>query len=255
MADVKTTALTEATSLDGDDLLYAVVDGASRKITRDNALAGSGPFAGISHNESIYPFPHYYLAGFHDSAWGSTGIATAVAGSDDRFWGWLIWLNAGQEVDALVVNVQTAANASSGATVRLGLFANDGINGTPGTTVIESGDVSIESTGQKIGTATAAALTRTGWYWALGKASMGTATTNPIFRGTTSAGLSLPIPGLQLPGSSLASNSAVPLGRHGVIAGDVVAGSGTFGATFAGTFSPLTPNQSSFPYIAVRVSA
>ncbi len=221
----------------------------------DHDTTWQGTLTSVRHTAEIYSYPHYYIAGFHDSGWQSVTIGTNVANSDDKFWAWLIWLNQGREVDALVANVQTAADASSGATIRLGLFDNDGANGLPGTKVIETGDLSIETSGQKIGTATGVTLGRTGWYWAVGKSSMGATATNPVFRGPSTGGLGLPIPGLQKPGSDMASNGGLPKGTHGMISGQVTSGAGAFAATFTPDSYAAIANSTAYPYIAVRISA
>jgi hypothetical protein len=129
--------------------------------------------------------PHWFgnATFYGEDAWGTTSEFRASAGnSDGVLMAWPIPVSRRIDIDALAVNVATAAD--SGDHVQLGVYASDGDNNRPSTLLATTGDVTIDTTGEKIGTFTAITL-YPGLYWFAALADIAGAT-NPRFAGNNS---------------------------------------------------------------------
>lgn len=115
--------------------------------------------------------------------WGSAQIGSTAANSNGVLSAWPIPIPEPITVDALRINVQTAADALDD--VRLGIYQGDGKGGRPATLVVQTVDIAVDSTGVKTPTFTAVLLSP-GLYWFAIQGSNIDGSTNPIFRGTGS---------------------------------------------------------------------
>ncbi len=116
----------------------------------------------------------------YSAAWTTSTLNSTVGNSDGMLVSWPIPIPEPITVDAMRINVQTAADA--GDDVRLGIYQGDGVGGQPSTLVVQTADIPVDSTGAKTSTFTAVLLSP-GLYWfaILGVNLDGV--TNPVFRG------------------------------------------------------------------------
>lgn len=143
MADAKLSALTEATTLTGDEYVYVVDDPAGvpvdRRVTVTNLL-GSASVA----QPQLYDGTNYGLTlpGF---ALAGEGAGTFATNPNWTYYTPMI-LSATRTLDLLQLNVSTAATA--GATASLSVHAADS-NFNPTSLAVDAGTVAIDSTGVK----------------------------------------------------------------------------------------------------------
>ncbi len=112
--------------------------------------------------------------------WSAVQLGSNASNSNGQLAAWPIPIPEPITVDALRINVSTAADA--GDDVRMGIYTNDGLNGAPGALHATTTDVVIATTGTKDGTFTAVLLSPGLWWFAICGVNID-GSTNPKFRG------------------------------------------------------------------------
>jgi hypothetical protein len=112
--------------------------------------------------------------------WQTAKINALASLTDGRIVAYPIPIPRKVSVDALRINVSTAAD--SGDKVRLGIYAGNGAGGRPRTLIVDAGDTLIDTTGVKTTTFTAVTLTP-GLHW-FALLAIVAGSTGPQWRGT-----------------------------------------------------------------------
>ncbi len=116
------------------------------------------------------------------TGWNTTTIRSTASASNGKLETWPIPVPEAITVDALRINVQTAADTNDD--VRLGIYVGDGEGGRPATLLATTADVPVDATGLQTATFTAVLLSP-GLYWFAILGSNIDGATNPVFRGDT----------------------------------------------------------------------
>ena len=116
----------------------------------------------------------------YETAWNNVTLGSTAANSNGKLGAWPIPIVEPITVDAMRIQVQTAADTNDD--VRLGIYLADGLNDRPSTLLATTTDLAIDTTGAKTGTFTAVLLSP-GVYWFAIIGSNIDGATNPIFRG------------------------------------------------------------------------
>lgn len=126
----------------------------------------------------------------------------------------------GDQFDRIAVNVGTAVVGGTTPTLRLGIYADDGTGGGPGTLVLDAGNVVITATG--IQTITISQTLAAGRYWLAGAYTFAaTPTTAPqVFMVTSSLSISGPTwtNAYRSKSLSIAAGAALPASGAGAAA-------------------------------------
>jgi len=143
-------------------LLLDASDADNLKVAQFSTFGGGG--ATVDH-------PSIFASGEYQTPWGfglwvvgGRTIGSTLENSNNLLMAYLHRTVAGATFDAMAINVQTAADATSN--VLLAAYAADGIDGYPGTLIAEAGAVSITTTGTKVVTFSSP-ITPGAWFWAV----------------------------------------------------------------------------------------
>jgi len=143
-------------------LLLDASDSDNLKTAAFSTFGGGG--ATVDH-PSIFASGEYQTPwGFGSWVVGGRTIGSTLENSNNLLMAYLHRTVAGATFDAMAINVQTAADATSN--VLLAAYAADGIDGYPGTLIAEAGAVSITTTGTKVVTFSSP-ITPGAWFWAV----------------------------------------------------------------------------------------
>ncbi len=118
----------------------------------------------------------------YGSTWVTAQIRSTASASNGKLETWPIPVPEAITVDALRINVQTAADTNDD--VRLGIYVGDGEGGRPSTLLATTADVPVDATGLQTATFTAVLLSP-GLYWFAILGSNLDGSTNPLFRGAS----------------------------------------------------------------------